>query len=217
MNLQEKISRFIEKSPSFQAQLAQELAEADAALRERRLKLVGEIKDACLEVPKLDKPIEVQRGKVEAARQAFERESAALDELAGRQAAARQREAALLTRLANDPEMGESDLEGAINLLDSGLRGIEAEIAEARRSVHGLRGRPEMGIPPDHRHAAARANVAELEQRRQALSAALTAANRLRLAPLGPQELAKQIETLMARCGINRTAAGHWMGDGYAG
>ncbi|KAF0102463.1 MAG: hypothetical protein FD187_2360 [bacterium] len=213
---QADIAKFVEKLPGFQSMVAEQAAQEQAAKARLRQELISGAHSAIADAAKAEKTVPALEAKVKTCQQALEAANAALWQAQGQIAQARGRESNLLTRLVTDPDLGETDLETAIGLVDSGLRGLAPDIAEARLRLAEMGAQPGnwwASPPPREEVAKAQAELRDLTAEATALERALDGLTRLRLSALDPVQLRERVTSLMAGAGIHRQESGGWTAE----
>ena len=210
------ITRFVENMPGFKAMLAEQVAAEQAAKAKQRQDLIAGARAAIAEGAAAEKTLPNLETKVKSAQQALDAANAALWQVQAQVAQARGRESACLTQLVCDITLGEADLETAIGLVDSGLRGLAPYIASARQQL------AEMGAQPGNWWAspppAADVKKIQVELRDMLedagrLERTLEGLTRLRLSSLDPEGLRERVTALMAGAGIHRQESGGWVSE----
>lgn len=212
---QTAINTFIQKLPAFQDMLAAQEKEVLAAHASERKRLIEGVQAAIQDGAKAEKTMAAQKAKVQAAQKTLDAENAVLAEMNARLHEATNRESGLLSRLVSNPDLGEADLEHALNFVQSAHLGLTAGIASAQTEITGMRSTTHdwmMGsTPPSKDLPKAEENLRALQEERQHLSRAHDALARLRLSTtLDPEGIRNRVTAIMAGAGIHRNESGGW-------
>lgn len=186
-----EILEYVKNLPAVREAIAKKQGEQEAGKLRTRLAILDEIDAAIAEAVRLEKLIAAQQPKLEAVRQAFQREEARMGELQFQLQDAHAREGRACTRLG---EHGEAPVEGAVCQLDSGARSLAQQIAELKANPPPG-DRFTVGLSPKQREHQRKIN--DLIDRYKRVQSALAAAMKLRGARISPRDLAAKVDALL--------------------